>query len=334
MQIAAIGLATAALLLAVTLNGSLNVLGTLTANVVDFSGAASTAPMKAGTTLPAACSVGQAFFKTDAPAGQNIHLCTASNTWSQVSGSGGGFDWKPSTRYVLFRTDFPAIWSQGSPAYLGDLIFLRQSGSTNINNPSYTTDGMHHGVATISTTSTSGNRTSWAAVTNTQATADGQSLFNQSNKPWEVVVVFRYPTASDFVASNFFLGLLEANANNPPRGLAVRYLAGTDTNFQFTFFTTANTWNGTTVDTGVAPDTNWHRLRIRSDGAVANKVWVSLDNGTEYSGCPSGCNITIDTWQSHLWSTTIHASIATNEAAVKAIQLDYAHLWRDLGTER
>lgn len=38
-----------------------------------------------GTALPPACDIGQAFFKTDAPAGMNMYLCTASNTWSAVS---------------------------------------------------------------------------------------------------------------------------------------------------------------------------------------------------------------------------------------------------------
>jgi hypothetical protein len=88
------------------------------------------------------------------------------------------------------------------------------------------------------------------------------------------------------------------------------------------------------VNTGVAPDTNWHRLKIRSDGNVSNKIWLSLDGGTEYSAGPSGCDITADTWQSAGWSRVIHASIQTNEAAVKAIQLDYLHFWRDLGEQR
>lgn len=86
----AVGLVCAGLLWAATVNGSLNVLGTLSANIVDFSGAASTAPMKSGTSLPGVCAVGQTYFKTDAAAGQNIYLCTAANTWSQVVGGGGG----------------------------------------------------------------------------------------------------------------------------------------------------------------------------------------------------------------------------------------------------
>lgn len=39
------------------------------------------------TTLPATCSTGRIFFKTNATAGQNIYLCTAANTWTLLSSS-------------------------------------------------------------------------------------------------------------------------------------------------------------------------------------------------------------------------------------------------------
>ncbi|HPQ14587.1 MAG TPA: hypothetical protein PLP04_05125 [Bryobacteraceae bacterium] len=54
------------------------------------SGADRTAPAKAGTTLPASCTPGDQFFKTNATAGQNLFFCTAPNTWTQMSGGGGG----------------------------------------------------------------------------------------------------------------------------------------------------------------------------------------------------------------------------------------------------
>lgn len=56
----------------------------------DASGQSFTKPVKTGTALPGACGVGEFFFKTDAAAGQNLHLCTAVNTWTQVQGAGGG----------------------------------------------------------------------------------------------------------------------------------------------------------------------------------------------------------------------------------------------------
>jgi hypothetical protein len=58
---------------------------------IDFSQAPSTLPWKSGTVLPALCTTGQAFFKTDAVAGSNVYACTATNIWTlQSGGSGGG----------------------------------------------------------------------------------------------------------------------------------------------------------------------------------------------------------------------------------------------------
>jgi len=53
------------------------------------SGAERTAPAKSGTTLPAACTTGDQFFKTDAPAGENLYFCTAADTWTQMRSGGG-----------------------------------------------------------------------------------------------------------------------------------------------------------------------------------------------------------------------------------------------------
>jgi len=58
------------------------------ADAFDISSHTSTAPIKKGTTLPATCSVGQFYDKTDASAGQNLYTCTATNTWT-VIGAGG-----------------------------------------------------------------------------------------------------------------------------------------------------------------------------------------------------------------------------------------------------
>ena len=56
------------------------------ARTVDFGAATSTKPVKTGTALPATCSPGEMFFKTDAPAGSNLYGCSAANTWSVQGG--------------------------------------------------------------------------------------------------------------------------------------------------------------------------------------------------------------------------------------------------------
>ncbi len=67
------------LLLAQTNTGGLTPKGS-----VDASGATATKPSKAGTALPATCSTGETYFKTDATAGLNWYLCTGTNTWTAV----------------------------------------------------------------------------------------------------------------------------------------------------------------------------------------------------------------------------------------------------------
>lgn len=326
-------LMTAAFLWAVTVNGSLQVLGTLTATVVDFTSSSSTAPMKAGTVLPGVCGVGQVFFKTDAAAGQNIHLCTAANTWTQVQGGGGGtFDWKPSTRYSLFRTEFAYRWDQSSPAVFGDWIFTRWAGSQNLNNPRGTLSGMNTGVLGISTSATANNRSVWAAETGGYA-SDAAGLYANTNQKWELMVIFRWPEDTDYLNSRMYVGMMSAGANDPQPGIGVRYLAGTDS--ALTFFTapSASVW-GSTVSSGVSPNTAWHRFRIRSDGAQTYRIWMSLDGGSEVSVCPSGCDLTISTTDSRQWTGAFLVNLATTAAEQKRFQLDYLHLWVDYGVER
>lgn len=59
--------------------------------VNDFSGQISGKPMKTGTSLPATCTVGDYFFRTNATAGSNTFACTSTNVWT-LQGGGGGSD--------------------------------------------------------------------------------------------------------------------------------------------------------------------------------------------------------------------------------------------------
>jgi hypothetical protein len=52
------------------------------AATVNFGSAAATTPAKIGTTPPGTCTVGQTFFDTNATAGTNWLLCTATNVWT------------------------------------------------------------------------------------------------------------------------------------------------------------------------------------------------------------------------------------------------------------
>lgn len=92
------------------------------ARQVDFTAAGATKPFQAGTTLPGLCEPGGMFFKTDAPAGENVYGCVAQDTWvlmttggdakslqgnavsaGPASGLGQFYAWDPATgRLELF----------------------------------------------------------------------------------------------------------------------------------------------------------------------------------------------------------------------------------------
>ena len=82
---------------------------------IDFSSAAKTRPSKTGTLVPAVCTIGETFVKTDAAAGKNLYVCTAVNVWTVqgadvpdptgkagqiLTNDGSGFNWQGIGGYV------------------------------------------------------------------------------------------------------------------------------------------------------------------------------------------------------------------------------------------
>ena len=55
---------------------------------INFSGAGATKPFQTGTTLPAACTAGDTFFKTDASPSKSLHTCSQAGVWAQVGDDG------------------------------------------------------------------------------------------------------------------------------------------------------------------------------------------------------------------------------------------------------
>jgi hypothetical protein len=79
---------------------------------VDFTAANSTRPIKTGTALPATCSPGDMFFRTNAQAGENLYGCPAANTWSVQGGIFSGtlalLPAQCTVGETYFATDAPA----------------------------------------------------------------------------------------------------------------------------------------------------------------------------------------------------------------------------------
>ncbi len=86
----------------------------LQSRLVDFSGAPSTKPASVVTTLPATCGVGQVAFLSTATAGQNLYLCAALNTWTQVVGNGSGGGGGSSTKSLVSTTSNTITMAAGT----------------------------------------------------------------------------------------------------------------------------------------------------------------------------------------------------------------------------
>lgn len=94
----------------------------------DATGAASTAPNKVGTVLPAACTVGDTYYKSDATAGSNVYGCTATNTWTVQGGSSTGLG-DPGSNSIPYRTGLGTT-SPASATELSGPTFCSDAGST------------------------------------------------------------------------------------------------------------------------------------------------------------------------------------------------------------
>jgi len=86
----------------------------------DFSGATHTTPAKIGSfaSIPASCAVGELYFATDKPAGQNLFGCASANNWtiegdgvgsSAISEDAGYFSWFPFPMIGALQASTPAF---------------------------------------------------------------------------------------------------------------------------------------------------------------------------------------------------------------------------------
>ncbi|HWD98716.1 MAG TPA: hypothetical protein VG345_06755 [Bryobacteraceae bacterium] len=122
-----------------TINGSRVVSGSW-----DASNAASSKPAKTGSSLPPTCGTGEQFFLTSAPAGNNLYLCAAVNTWSPASapvaaqtanqvfaGPASGAAGAPGFR-TLAKADLPAtaVYTDQSNTFTAGTQDLRGAGAT------------------------------------------------------------------------------------------------------------------------------------------------------------------------------------------------------------
>lgn len=301
----------AVLLHAEVVNGALTILGTLTASgAVDFKDATSTFPSKIGTSAPTACTLGQTFFDTDATAGSNWLLCTATGnpgTWTAVSGGGTTYTARDNLRDTSGTLDFDP--TDVSTVWEYDDFRWHTLAATSITDSriSWSVTAVGTSTASVALQASSWPNIGIVRVT-TGSVADGNgnglalkgsdvlALGNLTDKPWRMVWVFKLGQTS---GQRFHIGTASASNAVPVNGFGLRHDtnasakcgAADTTNFMFWSYNNSGP-SDACYDTGVAVDGNFHTLVMRSDGTTNQKVWLSLDGGTERSVCSSGCDFT------------------------------------------
>jgi hypothetical protein len=299
------------------INGSRSILGTWNAG-----GATATIPAKVGTTAPATCTVGEQFFDSDATAGSNLLLCTATNTWSAVSGGGGGGGGDAACmpgdlRYVCWADDFfTGLSTSGMIGAMGWQSW--GSGSTAARAGEWPNVGLHR----LTTGTASGNISGISL-----AGAGGLgNWFANGVRESEVKFVFRLNSASD---SNFRMavGALNVSTGGVQNGFGV----GKGGNNNFHLFVGVGGEQGTTADFGVAVDNAWHTLRFYTDPTVNQRAYVTLDGTTTRTACPSGCDLTTS-GAFALADYNIGAVVITNTNAARTLDVDYISLKATVGT--
>lgn len=95
---------------------------------LNVSAALHTRPFKVGTIagIPATCTQGEAYFATDQATGQNIYLCTATNTWTRLFNAGlviasGTIDFSAAGHTLPFKVG--TIAAKPATCTLGELYF-------------------------------------------------------------------------------------------------------------------------------------------------------------------------------------------------------------------
>lgn len=301
------------------INGSRSILGEWNAG-----GAVSTIPAKVGTMLPAGCAVGEQFFKSDAAAGQNLHLCTAANTWTQVSGAAGGGGGESvcapgDARHFCVVEDF--VMSSTTSGQIGTLGWLTGgSGSTggiagvwpNVGILRLTTGAVSGNMQRVNLTSTAPALGDWLA---------------DAARQHEVKFVFRLNSPAD---SNFRLVVGAINTANGLIDHGFAFGKGNDGTFSL-----INGAGGEVAQasTGVNADAAWHTVKFHTDG-TPQKLYVTLDESVTITACPAGGGCDMSTSAPFGYTSyTLGASVITNAAAARTLDLDYISTMAVVGTD-
>ena len=225
------------------------------------------------------------YFKSD----DKLYKLTSAGTETEIGGSAGGATYDaadPST--ISFRDEFLGAdvgsgWVR-SQAHWQIAAVGSGNGTVTTGNP--TAAGMQNpGQILIPTGTVSGGGTivglhSYGAMRN----------WDVRRANWKQSWVF---SLSRTTQTDFAIGFARDYNFVPANINSYAWLRYTATTAASTWKFASGMYGGTSAsyDTTITADTNAHTFTLRGD-AVGNKLWFSLDGGTEISACASGCTIT------------------------------------------
>jgi hypothetical protein len=286
------------------INGSRSILGAWNAG-----GAASTIPAKVGTALPVTCAVGEQFFKSDAVAGQNVHLCTATDTWTQVTATAAVECLPGDMRYVCVMEEF--IGGSTTANQVGALGWNYGTGTVSFKSG----ETPHFGIYRATTGATSGNEAHLRfPVTGTPF----GNIYLDTTRVWGATFVFRLSHTTD-ITFRVGLGGPSGAGNAIGNGFGIGNLAG-----NFAVFSGAGGGESAGTSLGVALNTNFNTFNVATDGN-ASKVLVRLNGGNWVTICASGCD---HTQAGSIWTTQTDVgvpwfAVRTDTSAARYIDADY-----------
>lgn len=321
--ISALCAACALSLWALTVQGSLNILGTLTASVVDMSAATSTRPVKEAASDPATCTEGMRYYNTALHKGR---LCTSTNTWADEAGSGGASFDPLDMRSAWWRDDFFAFVPSGGSVYSDQTWSYRDIGSPSgqaITQGNGSAD--NPGVLQIAT----GTVANTGLIVSTDSYNYDHGRFNLRASGQEACVAVALSATTQFKAR---IGItLTGEGYNVTDSANKAWFYYNATASASTWQMKVEAYGGTagTYDTGVTADTGFHSACWRTDGT---KVYMRWDGGTEHSFCLSGCDTaaTIPDGSSNKYSLGFAA--ITLDTTSKNLLVDFAAYNRAIST--
>lgn len=254
-------------------------------------GATRTQPFRVGTgTASGTCAIGDTYFQSDAAAGQNLWVCPAANTWTQV-GVSATFD------YSAWR--FVETWASNKNGVAGDHGWLNKEPGTGASYDSaavVTGSGIHGGVRIKPADGGAGE-----IFLRGIATSGTDTGWELAGRKWRVDMLFQ-PVAgyASMIYRLGFTSLIDPASAGAPDGLfgtgsGYNVWLESDAGNSPTGWVVKHAYNGTAATdcttTTQADGTKGHRLSWVSDGT---NVTVHLyAGGTDVFA--SGCTVAMGT---------------------------------------